>query len=261
MGNTTRKWALILGGSSGLGLATATKLAKQGFNLILVHRNRRTDLEGIESTFQKLRDIGAIVLSFNVDATNGDKQDSVLEEVAAALSNQKIKVLVHSIAKGNLKPMYSENRPLLNHQDFELTISAMALSLYDWIQKLIALQLFESDSRIVAFTSEGSSKIIPNYAAVSAAKTTLESLTKAIAVELAPIGIKANCIQAGVCDTASFRLIPNSELIAKVALNRNPNRRLTTVEDVANAVYLLTTDEAKWITGNVLKVDGGESLC
>ena len=79
-------------------------------------------------------------------------------------------------------------------------------------------------------------------------------------MEFAPLGIKANCIQAGATETAAFKMIPGNEKLKASALRRNPNGRLTTPEDVANAVYLLTTDEAKWITGTTIKVDGGESL-
>ena len=81
-----------------------------------------------------------------------------------------------------------------------------------------------------------------------------------MALEFATIGIKANCIQAGIVETASFKMIPGSEHIKENALNRNPNNRLTLPEDVANVVYLLTREEAKWITGTVIKVDGGEHL-
>lgn len=256
-----RKWALILGGSSGLGLATAQKLAQHEFNLVIVHRDRRTDLDGIQQKFQEFTDHGAKLLTFNTDATNAEKQHQVIEEISNSLEDEKISVLVHSIAKGNLKPMLSKENPTLSHQDFELTISAMALSLYDWTQMLVAKNMFAIDGRIVAFTSEGSAKAIPNYAAVAAAKITLESLVRSMAVELAPIGIKVNGLQAGVTETKSFRMIPNSKIIAEEALKRNPNKRLTTPEDVANAVYLMTTKEANWITGNIVKVDGGESLC
>ena len=81
-----------------------------------------------------------------------------------------------------------------------------------------------------------------------------------MALEFAPLGIKVNCIQAGVTDTPSFRRIPGHEQLKENALKRNPNKRLTTPEDVANVVYLMTLDEAKWITGTVIKADGGESL-
>ncbi|MBT8313215.1 MAG: SDR family oxidoreductase, partial [Maribacter sp.] len=148
----------------------------------------------------------------------------------------------------------------LTDQDLKITLEAMALSLYDWTKALIKADLFAADARIISFTSEGNSRSLANYAAVSVAKVALESLTRSIALEFAPLGIKANCIQAGITPTKSFEMIPGFQKNKADALKRNPNNRLTTPEDIANAVYLLTMDEAKWITGTVIKVDGGESL-
>jgi NAD(P)-dependent dehydrogenase (short-subunit alcohol dehydrogenase family) len=101
---------------------------------------------------------------------------------------------------------------------------------------------------------------MPGYAAVSVAKVALEALMRSIALEFAPLGIKANCLQAGVTDTESFRMIPNSQQIKKTAEKRNPMGRITTPEDVANAAYLLCLKESAWINGSILKADGGESL-
>ena len=257
----TEKWVLILGGSSGLGLATAKKMASHGYHIIIVHRDRKIDLEQINKHFQEIALSGVKLLNFNIDATNPDKRRQTIDEIKTTLSTTgKIKILVHSIAKGSLKPMVSNEETTLNHQDIEITLNAMALSLYDWTKEVFEASLFNEDARIVAFTSEGSSKAWEGYAAVSAAKATLEALTRSIALEYALKGIKANCIQAGTTETKAFQMIPNSEVLKKSALERNPNKRLTTPEDVANAVYLLSTDEAKWITGTVIKVDGGESL-
>ncbi|MEO9513301.1 MAG: SDR family oxidoreductase [Flavobacteriaceae bacterium] len=255
------KWALILGGSSGLGLATAKKLAKEGFHLLLVHRDRRSDLEAIANAFQEITAKSSMLHSFNVDATNALKRDTLIQEISAIIKGEKIDVLVHSIAKGNLKPMAAENDITLGNQDFHLTIDAMAISLYDWVNALEQKKLLAEDTRVISFTSEGNSKAWSNYAAVSAAKVALEAITRNIALEYAAVGIRANCIQAGVTDTRSLNMIPNNELLKQQSIQRNPNKRLTTPEDVANAVYLLTMDEAKWITGTVIKVDGGESLC
>lgn len=256
-----KKWALILGGSSGLGLATAKKLARHGFDILVVHRDRKSDFKEIESHFQEITSNGVLLKTFNVDAGNSEKRGLTIAEIKSVLTEgQGIKVMVHSIAKGNLKPMFSKNERTLNHQDFEVTLNAMALSLYEWTKDLVDQGLFDNDARIISFTSEGSYKAWSGYAAVSAAKATLEALTRSIALEFASIGIKANCIQAGATETRAFRMIPGHEKIKKDALERNPNHRLTTPEDVANAVYLLTTHEARWITGTVIKVDGGESL-
>ena len=252
--------ALILGGSSGLGLATAKKLASVGFDIIIVHRDRRADMSGIEKNFGIIKAHGVEFISFNMDATNPERRTEIIQGIRDFLHGGKLKVMVHSIAKGNLKPMVPVDKSSLANSDFHLTLDAMAISLYDWVKDLVKADLFADDPRIISFTSEGNSKALRNYGAVSAAKAALEAITRNIALEFAPLGIKANCIQAGTTDTASLRMIPDSDGIIKAAVNRNPNGRLTTPEDVANAAFLLTTEEAKWITGTVIKVDGGESL-
>ena len=257
----TKGWALILGGSSGLGLATAKKFAENGFDIIIVHRDRKAVAEQLAASFAEIRSKGVRLKSFNRDAVNPEKRAEIISELMAFLKDSKgVQVLVHSIAKGNLKPMHSEAGPTLSNSDFQLTLDAMALSLYDWVKALHDAALFAIDTRVISFTSEGNQRAWTNYAAVSAAKATLEAITRNIALEFASSGIKANCIQAGMTETASFQMIPGHEQLKENALGRNPNGRLTTPEDVANVAYLLTTDEAKWITGTVVTVDGGESL-
>ncbi len=257
----SKEWALILGGSSGLGLAAAKKLSRHGFNIVIVHRDRKVDTEQITSHFNEITSNGVQLRSFNLDALNPAKRAGVVSELKSFMKDfNGIKVLVHSIAKGNLKPMASKDQPTLNNQDFQLTLEAMAISLYDWVKAIHDTELFTTDARVISMTSEGNSRAWSNYAAVSAAKVALEAITRNIALEFAPEGIKANCIQAGITETASLKMIPGHEQLKDNALKRNPHGRLTTPEDVANAVYLLTTDEAKWITGTIIKVDGGESL-
>ncbi len=254
-------WAIILGGSSGLGLATAKKLAKHGINICIVHRNSRAQEEQINNEFEIIRNEGVQFKAFNLDAFKSEKRDHVINELKSLFGEHgRVRTLVHSVAKGNLKPMVSEESTTLKNDDFALTINAMAISLYDWTKALFVASLFAEDSRIVSFTSEGNSKAWQNYAAVSAAKVTLEAITRNIALEFASYGIKANCLQAGVTDTSSLRMIPGSDKIIEHTLKRNPNKRLTLPEDVANAVYLLCKDEAAWITGTVIPVDGGEHL-
>lgn len=261
VGNNQKYWAIILGGSSGLGLATSKKLAKEGYHICIVHRNSRSEMTEISKEFDLIKSEKIEFLNFNSDALNIESQGKIIEELKAFLGeNGKVKVLVHSIAKGNLKPMVSEDENTLSTDDFLITFQAMAVSLYDWTQLLFKNKLFAEDSRIIAFTSEGSTKPWKFYAAVSAAKAALEAISRSIALEFAPFGIRCNCIQAGVTNTRSLNMIPGSEVLIKNSIKRNPNNRLTTPEDVANVVSLLCKDEAKWITGNVIAVDGGEHL-
>lgn len=255
------EWALILGGSSGLGLATAKKLANHGMNICIVHRSPRSQMKSIEKCFQEIKNDGIEFISFNKDAVNSSKVEEILSELIIKLGKHgKIKVMVHSIAKGNLKPMISNNESNLQTDDFQITINAMAISLYTWFKSVFSKNLFTKDARVVSFTSEGNAKPLKAYAAVSAAKSSLESISRNIALEFSQFGIRSNCIQAGVTDTPSLKLIPNSEEIKEYKQKRNPLGRLTEPEDVANVVYLLCKDEASWINGTIIKVDGGESL-
>ena len=254
-------WAIILGGSRGLGLATAQKLAKHGYNICIVHRDRKSDLESIYKEFEFIKNENVELLTFNIDAFNVDKRKEIINKLKEVLGRVSyVKVLIHSVAKGNLKPMISENDNTLKNDDFHLTLDAMAISLYDWAKAIFDAKLFASDARIISYTSEGNTKAWRNYAAVSAAKTALEAITRNIALEFAPFGIKANCIQAGVTDTASLRMIPGSDKIKEYSLKRNPFKRLTTPQDVANVAYLLCKEEAAWINGVIIPVDGGEHI-
>lgn len=256
-----QNWALILGGSSGLGLATAWELARRGMNLCVVHRDRRSRQAELEKEWEDIRATRVQVKTFNVDALRPDKRLEICESLYAELGDSgRLRVLVHSIAKGNLKPMLGEDNLHLQSDDFRLTLEAMATSLYDWVKECHVTGLFANPASVISFTSEGNKKAWQNYAAVSAAKAALEAITRNIALEFAPFGIRANCIQAGTTDTPSLRMIPGHEDLIAHSLQRNPYNRLTTPEDVAKVVGLLAQDEALWINGAVIPVDGGEHM-
>lgn len=251
-------WAIILGGSSGLGLASAIKLASHGMNICVIHRNTRNEMASITKSFESIQKYGHSFLSFNTDAINPEKREAVILELIEKIKPNQVKCLIHSIAKGNLKPLINQNS--LTSDDFVSTFQAMAVSLHDWTKSVFEAQLFHHDARILSFTSEGSLRPIPNYGAVSVAKAALEAISRQIALEYAIYGIKSNCIQAGVTQTKSLEMIPNSGEIMAIAQQKNPFKRLTTPQDVADVVYLLCKAEAQWINGTIIKADGGESL-
>ncbi len=159
---------------------------------------------------------------------------------------------------GLAEPPAYDNDNFLEEEDFERTLHAMGTSLVGWTQAVKTRGLFAADARVVALTSEGNRVAWRGYAAVSAAKAALESAARSIAVELGPHGVRCNIVQAGVTRTPALAMIPGSSHLAAGALGRNPMGRLTTPEDVANAICLLATDEAAWINGALLAVDGGE---
>jgi enoyl-[acyl-carrier protein] reductase III len=123
---------------------------------------------------------------------------------------------------------------------------------------VIGRGLMEAGGRIYAMTSEGSTRAISRYGPVSAAKAMLEAHIRQLALELAPLGITANAILAGVTDTPALRKIPGNDKLTSVARERNPHRRLTTPADVAKCIAVLIHPDTYWMTGNTLRVDGGE---
>ena len=141
-----------------------------------------------------------------------------------------------------------------------MTHDVMAHSLIYWTQDLLRRDLFADWARIFAMTSAGNRTVWPGYGAVSAAKCALEAHIRQLAVELAPRGITANAIMAGVTQTPALSKIPGADEIARKATERNPSGRLTTPEDVASCLLALARPETAWLTGNVLRVDGGEAI-
>jgi NAD(P)-dependent dehydrogenase (short-subunit alcohol dehydrogenase family) len=251
-------WALILGGSSGFGLATAHQLSRFGVNLCIVHRDRRGAMPRIQPEWDTIRGRGVSLLAFNEDALNPDRRGAVLDQLAPALGERgRVRLLLHSIAFGNLKLIAPEVRredtaraalaqalaidearlgevvdrlfaegvdalaslatapsypdaAFIEEEDLQQTIHAMGTSLLGWVQELHRRGLFAADARVVGLTSEGNEVAWKGYAAVAAAKVALESISRAIAVEMAPYGIRSNIIQAGVTDTPALRLIPGN---------------------------------------------------
>ena len=302
-------WALILGGSSGFGLATSQKLAERGMNVAIVHRDRRGAMSRIEPEFDKLRGLGVEIRTWNVDAISPEKRTDVLDDLAGLLGESgRVRVLLHSIAFGNLKLIAPEKvlprtaaaalasklglepeavvaaadevfadgdedglHPLttaavypdssyLDEDDFARTILSMGTSLLGWVQQLHARGMFADDARVFGLTSEGNEVAWKGYAAVSAAKVSLEALARSIAVEFAPHGIRCNVIQAGVTETPALAAIPGSDHLKAQARLRNPLGRLTTPQDVAGVIHLLSLPAAGWINGDVIRVDGGEHI-
>ncbi|AFG38315.1 SDR family oxidoreductase [Spirochaeta africana] len=304
-------WALILGGSSGFGLATAKKLSAAGLSVCIVHRDRKGAMARVEQEFQTVQDAlhpGAQFLALNLDALSREGIATTLAAMQEK-SDGKVRVLLHSIAFGNLKPIapvadtaqrendalleqlarklgsskdtlqstlsdllaeghdalsalvppvYGEN--LIEDEDMARTIYSMGTSLLTWVQQVFAAGMFADDARVFGLTSEGNDIAWRGYAAVSAAKTALESVSRSIAVEFAPYGIRSNIIQAGVTDTPALRAIPGSGAMKAAARMRNPFGRLTTPEDVANVIALLSRPEAGWINGSLIRADGGEHI-
>lgn len=253
-------WAVILGSSSGFGAATAGELAKKGLNIYGVHLDRRNAMESIEKLIAGLKSHGVKVIFNNMSATDEEKRKSVVSELAG-MGNVRVKVLMHSLAFGALKPVIApDQNQSLTQRQIEMTLDVMASSILYWAQDLFYAGLLQKGSQIFGMTSSGGHRQWQSYGAVSAAKAALESYCRQLAVELSPRGIASNAIQAGVTDTPALRKIPGNEEMIEYAAKLNPGGRLTVPEDVAKTIATIGLSEDTWLTGNTIRVDGGEDI-
>jgi len=253
-------WAVILGGSSGFGLASVKKLAAHGMNVAVLFREPSAQTKKAIDTFKQIAaENGVEILPFNLNVLDAASRHSFIAEFGSIGKKGKVKLLLHSVARGNLKPLIADGeQPELTAEDIQMTTYAMSNSLLDWTRDVLNAGLFHTDGRIIGLTSEGANKYWDAYAAVAMAKASLQSLTTYMAVEFAPYGLKTNLIQAGITNTAALQKIPASDKLVEFAKKRNPLQRMTEPQDVANVIYLLCTDEAAWINGSLIHVDGGE---
>lgn len=304
-------WAVILGGSSGFGLATAKRLAKAGVNILIGHKDKEGTVETvIKPHFDEIRAAGVQLVTHNVNLFEEDGRGEVFESIMEKAGPGKVLLFMHSVAAGACKLMAEDRTPdfkgqaikalaellklpadqvktaintafhdkgadafytvadskipyketLLEEADLQRTVYMMGYDYLLWARELAKEGLFTKDARAIAMTSEGNEVAWKGYAAVSAAKTALEASCRAMAVELAPYGVRSNIIQAGITDTPAGNAIPNFDLMKAAARLRNPFHRLTTPEDVAEAIHQLCLPGFAWANGTLIRVDGGEAI-
>ncbi len=254
-------WALILGASSGFGEAVSLELASRGMDILGIHLDRAATQPNADRIQAEIRKTGRKAVFVNMNAADEAKRKEALDKTAPEVGPGGVKVLLHSLAFGTLKPYIADNpADALNKAQMDMTLDVMAHSLVYWTQDLFQRKLIGKGSRIYAMTSEGGARIWKTYGAVSAAKAALESHIRQLAVELAPHGVTANAIRAGVTDTPALRKIPGNDQMIEMAKRKNPGGRCTEPRDIAKAIGVLAMSETQWLTGNVLGVDGGEFI-
>ena len=260
-----RKWALVLGASSGFGEAISLALARAGRNVFGVHLDRRATLANVDRIKAGIAAAGGKAAFFNINAADAEKRAETVAEMQRVLAEEGspagVDVLVHSLAFGTLKPFVAEAAAdSITRVQMDMTLDVMAHSLVYWAQDVLQAGLMGPGSHVFAMTSAGGHRIWPSYGAVSAAKSALESHCRQLAVELVPRRIGVNAVRAGVTDTPALRKIPGNDKMIEHCLAIHPAKRLTTPADVAAVIVAVARPDTTWLTGNVLGVDGTEDL-
>lgn len=230
-----------------------------------VHLDRRATMANVEQIVSEIESHGREAVFHNINAADAEKRAGVLDDLRerldAADGPKAARVLLHSLAFGTLGPYIGakEDRPITQRQ-MEMTLDVMANSVVYWTQDMVSRGLLGQGSKIYGMTSGGDVRVIPQYGAVSAAKAALAAHLRQLAVELAPLGIAANAIKAGVTHTPALEKIPAGERLLEFARDHNPSGRVTEPSDIAEALIALSTTESNWLTGNTINVDGAEDI-
>jgi len=248
-------WVLILGASSGIGAQCAKEFAKKGLNVCGIYL--RKPKNHINTLTKEIESYNVKVIFKKANAANPESRNQIINELKKQKIN--IKTMIHSLAFGSLKPFIDDNNQI-NQKNIEMTQDVMSNSLIYWVQDLFHNKLFDSGTQIIAMTSAGNTKQWNSYGAVSMAKSSLESAARQLAFELAPHQIACNCIQAGVTLTPALEKIPGCEQMITNAKSNNPHNRLTLTTDISKVATMIGLSNNYWMTGNTIKVDGGESL-
>ena len=241
------KVALVTGGSRGIGKAIALQFAEHGahiaFNYIRNHKAAAQTQTEIEA-------LGVRCLRMRAHLGDASKISQLFAEVDEHFG--KLDILVNNAASGVQR---SASELEEKHWDWTLNINAKA----PWLCAIEASKLMRDGGSIVNITSQGSQKVLPYYFSVGTSKAALESLTRYLAVELAPQGIAVNAVSGGYVETGALDHFPNRESMLEAG-HSTPAGRMVTASDIARVVAFLCTADAAMIRGQVIVVDGGYTL-
>jgi enoyl-[acyl-carrier protein] reductase III len=241
--------ALVTGGSRGIGRAIAIRLAETGFDVAINYLRNKGPAEDTAAAIQR-HGRRALLLKGNVADPDGhEEMFGRLKESFGGLD-----VLISNAASGVIKPAME-----LTPRHWHWTMDINAAALLSLAQQAVPL-MGERGGHVVAVSSIGAVRAIPQYAAVGASKAALESLVRHLAVELAPRGVRVNAVSAGVVDTDALKHFPNREQILTESARRTPAGRLVEPADVADAVLFLVSPLSSMMVGQTVVVDGGYAI-
>ncbi len=245
--NEQKKIAIVTGGASGIGFAIAEKFVTNDITTIIIGRNE----EKLKAAKSKL---GALCQTFAFDLNNLAAIPELIKNLVEKYS--RIDILVNN-AGINLKKEFTE----VTDEDFEKIIHTNVQSIFTISREVVKNMIKNKGGSIVNISSMASQYGLPKVIAYSASKGAIEAMTRAMAVELSPKGIRVNCIAPGFIATdMSAKALNNDPERKNKVLSRTPMGELGAPSTIGDAALFLVTSESAYITGVVLPVDGGNSI-
>ncbi len=248
------KKVLITGSSRGIGRAAALSMARAGADVIVHYRRDREDAE---ATAQEIRAMGRDCVALSADVEYPEEIDALFDQVAERWGS--LDIFVANAAATAFKPLES-----LSAKHFDRTFHVVVTSVLRAAQRCRPLMEHNQPQggRIIVISSMGGTFALPRYASLGTSKAALESLVRYIAMELGPYRITCNALSPGVVDTDSVTFYAQNEVQAfrDDVRRRTPLGYLATPEDIASAITLFASANARYITGQTIVVDGGLTL-
>jgi NAD(P)-dependent dehydrogenase (short-subunit alcohol dehydrogenase family) len=243
----SQKTAIITGGATGLGFAIAQKFVVNNIRIIIVGRNEAKLKEACLS-------LGQLAGYVSLDLTKLREIPEAVKEMAEQLGS--IDILVNN-AGIHLKKALLE----VSDSEYQRIILTNQTAVFTFTREVASIMKKQGSGSILNISSMASRYGIPQVIAYTASKSAIEGMTRAMAVELSPFGIRVNCIAPGFIGTKmSSKALDHDPERKRKVLSRTPLGRLGEPVEVAEAACFLVSDAASYITGVVLPVDGGNSI-
>ena len=245
---TENKVAMVTGSSRGLGKALAIELAKNGYDIVVNYARSKS---AAEETVREIEALGRKAIMIRANVGDVKKLRAMFEQVKEHFG--RLDVFISNAASGVLRPIMELEE---SHWDWTMNINAKGM-LFGAQE---AAKLMDNGGKIIGVSSLGSIRYLENYTTVGVSKAAIESITRYLAVELAPKGIAVNTVSGGALDTDALKHFPNREELLADARKNTPAGRMVEISDMVKTAMFLISDDANMIRGQTIIVDGGRSI-
>jgi 3-oxoacyl-[acyl-carrier protein] reductase len=241
------KKAIVTGGSRGIGAAIVETLAENGFDVLFNYKSNATAAEVIEKKYQ---DSPTLVKARRADISDYTEATTFVTQSREILGD--VDLLVNNAGITRDRPLF-----FMSEKDWNSVIDTNVNGLFNVTRNLMAYFMKNKRGAVISIASIAGLKGVAGQTGYCASKSAVIGFTRALAKEAAKVGIPVNCIAPGYIDTDMTRTIPEKHI--EELKEMIPMKRLGNARDVADLVLFLASDKARYITGQVISVDGGLS--